>query len=155
MLISIFELLLYFGIEHILYGLKDAHIIFSFFVLIAGLFLYSFEFNFMKGLIRNDIVAAKRFSNTFRYIHDLLTSNNTRNSIGKIYPPELELKITTELSPTTCSYLDLSISITNNKFNTDLYDKRDAFGFRIVNFLHMDSNLPSKPCIWCLYITIG
>ena len=67
-----------------------------------------------------------------------------RNSIGKIYPHELELKITTE-SPTVCSYLDLSISIINNNFQTDLYDKGDAFGFRIVNFQHMDSNIPSKP----------
>ena len=69
---------------------------------------------------------------------------HTCNSIGKIYPPELELKITTE-SPTACSYLDLSISIINNKFQTDLYDKRNEFGLRIVNFPHMDSNIPSKP----------
>ena len=45
--------------------------------LIADLFLFSFEFDFIKGLIHNDIVVAKRFSNTFRYIDDLLTLNNT------------------------------------------------------------------------------
>ena len=114
--------------------------------LIADPFLFSFERDFMKGLICNDIAVAKRCSNTIRYIDDLLTLNNTtfRNSIGKIYPPELELKITTE-SPTACSYLDLSISLIYNKFQTDLYDKRDGFGFRIINFPHMDSNIPSKP----------
>ena len=35
---------------------------------------------------------------------------------------------------------------------TDLYDKKEAFNFRIVNFLHVDSNnihiyIPSKPTI--------
>ena len=31
------------------------------------------------------------------------------------------------------------------KFTTDLYDKREAFNFTIVNYPHMDSNIPSKP----------
>ena len=64
--------------------------------------------------------------------------------IGQIYPPELELKKTTE-SHDSCSYLDLNISVLNSKFCTDLYDKRDTFSFSIVNFPHMDSNIPSKP----------
>ena len=100
----------------------------------------------MRNLIRKDLSTAKRFCKTFRYIDDLLTLNNSRfkDVAGKIYPPELELKRTTE-SPTRCSYLDLDISIAGHRFCTDLYDKRDAFNFRIVNFPHMDSNIPSKP----------
>ena len=35
----------------------------------------------------------------------------------------------------TCTY----------KFTTDLYDKREVFNFTIVNYPHMDSNIPSKP----------
>ena len=50
---------------------------------------------------------------------------------------------TTE-GPTTCSYLDLNVSIAGYRFCTDLYDKRDAFNFRIVNFPHIDNNIPSK-----------
>ena len=72
------------------------------------------------------------------YINDLLTLK------GHIYPPELELKKTTG-SPTNCSYLGLNIIVSGLKFVTDLYDKREAFNFRIVNFPHMDSNIPSKP----------
>ena len=34
--------------------------------------------------------------------------------------------------------------VISNKF-TDLYDKREAFNFTIVNYPHMDSNIPSKP----------
>ena len=84
---------------------------------------------------------------SFRYImDDLLTLNNSRfiDSKDEIYPPELELKKNTE-SSINCSYLDLDITIKDFKFVTDLYDKRDAFNFRIVNFPHMDSNIPSKP----------
>ena len=114
--------------------------------LVADLFLFSFEFEFMRTLIRTDFSVARKFSKTFRYIDDLLTLNNPEfsNFIGHIYPQELELKKTTE-SPENCSYLDLSISIVNHKFATDLYDKRETFNFTIVNFPHMDSNIPSKP----------
>ena len=101
---------------------------------------------FMKPLIQTDLSVAAKFSNTCRYIDDLLTLNNPdfQACIGQIYPPELELKKTTE-SHDRCSYLDLNISVLNSKFCTDLYDKRDTFSFSIVNFPHMDSNIPSKP----------
>ena len=114
--------------------------------LVADLFLFSYEFEFMKSLIRTDLSVAAKFSNTCRYIDDLLTLNNPdfQACIGQIYPPELELKKTTE-SHDSCSYLDLNINVLNGKFCTDLYDKRDAFNFSIVNFPHMDSNIPSKP----------
>ena len=84
----------------------------------------------MRGLIHKDLTAAIRFCRTFRYIDDLLTLNNLnfKNSIDKICPPELELKRTIE-GPTTCSYLDLNVSIAGHRFCTDLYDKRDVFNF--------------------------
>ena len=114
--------------------------------LVADLFLFSYEFEFMKSLIRTDLSVAAKFNNTCRYIDDLLTLNNPdfQACIGQIYPPELELKKTTE-SHDSCFYLDLNINILNGKFYTDLYDKRDTFSFSIVNFPHMDSNIPSKP----------
>ena len=114
--------------------------------LVVDLFLFSYEFEFMKSLIRTDLSVAAKFSNTCRYIDDLLTLNNPdfQASIGQIYPPELELKKTTE-SHDSCSYLDLNINVQNGKFCTDLHDKRDTFSFSIVNFPHMDSNIPSKP----------
>ena len=49
---------------------------------------------------------------------------------------------------TVCiSYLDLEINIRDRKFTTAVFDKRDGFSFHtyIVNFPHMDSNIPSKP----------
>ena len=46
--------------------------------LIANLFLFYYEYNFMKGFIKTNINLAKRFSTTVRYIVDLLTLNSTR-----------------------------------------------------------------------------
>ena len=58
-----------------------------------------------------------------------------------IYPPELTLKRTTE-SDTT---LDVSISICQGNFITEVFDKRDNFNFDIVNYPYMCSNIPTKP----------
>ena len=78
--------------------------------LVADLFLFSYEFEFMKSLIRTDLSVAAKFSNTCRYIDDLFTLNNPdfQACIGQIYPPELELKKTTE-SHDSCSSLDYTL----------------------------------------------
>ena len=105
---------------------------------LANLFLFYFEYNCMKHLIKSNIHLAKQFS---RYIDDLLTLNNNRFTtvIPNIYPPELELKRTTE-SPTMLSYLDITIE--NGKYHTTIFDKS---GFNILNFPHLCSNIPTKP----------
>ena len=66
--------------------------------LVADLFLFSFEFEFMKMQISNDLPLARKFNRTFRYIDDLLTLNNPGfcTFIDQIYPKELKLKRTTE-----------------------------------------------------------
>ena len=97
----------------------------------------------------NNGVRTKRFSDTVRYIDDLLTLNNNsfEEEIINIYPPELTLKRTTE-SNSRISYLDISISICNNKYVTEVYinyDKRENFNFNIVNYPYMCSNIPTKP----------
>ena len=65
--------------------------------------------------------------------------------MSDIYPKELTISETTE-STSIASYLDLLfIRDKNNNITTKLYDKRDAFGFQIVNFPFMSSNIPSAP----------
>ena len=61
-----------------------------------------------------------------------------------IYPPELVLKKTSE-DPLCISYLDISITLSQHKFATTVYDKRDNFKFDIVNFPFLDSNIPTNP----------
>ena len=50
----------------------------------------------------------------------------------EIYPQELSL--TSDDATVQANYLDSSIEIKNDKIHTSLFDKRDAFGFTIVNF---------------------
>ena len=68
------------------------------------------------------------------------------NYISAIYPSELQLTDTSTSSTEVC-YLDTNIKTggTNTPFRTSIYDKRDDFTFRIVNFPHMDSNIPANP----------
>ena len=42
----------------------------------ANLFLYHFEANWIKSLKKENLQKARRFSNTFRFIDDLLTIND-------------------------------------------------------------------------------
>ena len=64
--------------------------------------------------------------------------------ISTIYPSELQLTATSTSSTEVC-YLDTNIKTgsTNTPFRISI--KRDNFTFRIVNFPHMDSNIPTNP----------
>ena len=63
---------------------------------VANLFLFAYEYEFMKGLLKDNITLASKFSNTYRYIDDLLCINNkdVELSINDIYPQELILEKT-------------------------------------------------------------
>ena len=110
--------------------------------LLANLFLFYYEYKFMKEKLKQNSQVAKIFSNAFRYIDDLLTLNNPtfEQEISNIYPQQLELKRTTE-TDSRLSYLDLEVNISDRRFTTTVFDKRDGFNFHIVNFPHMDSNI--------------
>ena len=75
--------------------------------LLANLYLFHYEYLYMKNLIKGNFGIAKQFSHTVRYIDDLLTLNNPsfEAEIASIYPHELVLKKTTE-SRDRLSYLD-------------------------------------------------
>ena len=81
--------------------------------LLADLFLYSYEAEFIQKLLheKNKSLAVA-FNSTFRYIDDVLSINNDRfhSYVDSIYPSELEIKDTTE-SSTSASYLDVLLNI--------------------------------------------
>ena len=116
--------------------------------LLADIFLYSYEAEFIQSLLstgREKI--ASQFNFTYRYIDDVLSINtpNLENYLGQMYPAELEIKYTAE-SNTSASYLDLLLSIeSDGQLRTSLYDKRDDSNFHITNFLFLSSNIPSSP----------
>ncbi|KAK3094748.1 hypothetical protein FSP39_005718 [Pinctada imbricata] len=116
--------------------------------LLADLFLYSYEADFIQTLRSTGRKhLASQFNFTFRYIDDVLSINNPKfkDHLHELYPHELEIKETTE-SDRSASYLDILLSFdANGHLNTSLYDKRDDFSFHITNFPFMSSNIPSSP----------
>ena len=102
--------------------------------LLADVFLYSYENEFLDKLIKEGkIKLARKFNLSYHYIDDFISFNNTRfkEFISDIYPKELTISETTK-STSIASDLDLLfIRDKNNNIMTKLYDKRDIFGFHL------------------------
>ena len=76
--------------------------------LLAYLFLYFYEAEFIQGLLKSGKKQlAQRFNFTYRYIYDVLSLSNSKFSdyLDFIYPSEPEIKDTAE-STKSISYLD-------------------------------------------------
>ena len=116
--------------------------------LLANLFFYSYENEFLDKLIKEGKrKLARKFNLSYRHIDDLISFNNKRfkEFISDIYSKELTISETTQ-STSIASYLDLLFTRDrSNNTTTKLYDKCDAFGFHIVNSSFMSSNIPSAP----------
>ena len=97
--------------------------------LLADLFLYSYEADFIQELPKkNEKKLARSFHFTFRYIDDVFSLNNSRfgDFVDRIYPIELEIKDTT-YTDRSASYIDLHLEIdSEGRLRTKLYDKRDV-----------------------------
>ena len=116
--------------------------------LFADLFLHSYENEFLDKLIKEGKrKLARRFNLSYRYIDDLISFNNKRfkEFISDTYPQRTH-NFRNDRIYVSASYLDLLFTrYKNNNITTKLYDKRDTFGFHIVNFPFMSSNIPSAP----------
>ena len=116
--------------------------------LLADLFLYSYENEFLDKLIKEGKrKLPRKFNLSYHYIDDVISFNNKKfkEFISDIYPKELTISENTE-STSVASYLDLLfIQDNSNNITTRLYEKRDMFGFHVVNFPFMSSNIPSAP----------
>ena len=80
-------------------------------------------------------------------IDDVLSINNSRfpEFLPLIYPPELEVKETTDTA-SSASFLDLYLELDHSgQLSTKIYDKRDDFNLKIINFPNMYSNIPASP----------
>ena len=78
--------------------------------LLADIFLYSYEAEFIQSLVstcRKRL--ASQFNFTYRYIDDVLSINNPdfENYLGQMYPPELEIKDTTESNTSVALFTKL------------------------------------------------
>jgi hypothetical protein len=116
--------------------------------LLADLFLYSYESEFLQNLVKHKkIYEARAFNFTYRYIDDDLSINDPRFAefLPLVNPPELEIKETTDTASST-SILDIYLEFDDSgQLSTNIYDKRDDFNFKIINFPNMCSNIPASP----------
>ena len=114
---------------------------------LANLFLYSYEFDFLNDTLKQkDLSTLYKFNKCYRYIDDLLAVNNDKtldDFKGRIYPPELQLNCE-DKNDQEVNYLDLHLEIKNKCIQYRLYDKRDNFGFSIVNFPDLSGNIPTS-----------
>ena len=93
------------------------------------------------------------FNDTSRYLDDIFTIDNPEfeKHIPDIYPTELHLNkaITSDKE---ISFLDLDIKVVGIDVHTSVYDKRDDFGFPIVNIPRFSGDVPRLPS-YVVYIS--
>ena len=116
--------------------------------LVADLFLYCYERDFMESLNHDnqaDVIEA--FNSTSRCLDDLLNIDNPyfEGKVKQIYPPEVQLNKANN-TDTEAPFLDLHLSTANGFVSSKIYDKRDDFDFDIVNFPFLDGtcNVPRR-----------
>ena len=116
--------------------------------LLADLFLYSYENEFLDNMIRSGHRRlARLFSLCKRYTDDLIIFNNKKflEYLKEIYPFQLTVEKSNK-SDHLADYPDLTfIMDSGGKLSTRLYDKRDDFHFHIINFPFRRSSIPSGP----------
>ena len=126
-------------------------------LLLAALFLYPYESDFLDNMIRSGRghrKLARSFNLCFPYIDDLIVFNSKKfwEYVKDIYTSQLNVEKINQ-SDNLTSYHDLTFTIEKDgKLSTKLYDKRDGFDFYIVNFPFLSSNIPSGPS-YSVYIS--
>ena len=115
---------------------------------VADLFLYWYEHDYVSKGVLVDDPAIHLLKHASRYIDDLNVPN-INSSICEsicydyIYPDELDI-VPTNTSFSNTTFLDLDISVIDGKFISKLYDKRRDFGFKVITFPNLRSNIPNK-----------
>ena len=97
---------------------------------------------------QKNFTVLKQFNYTYRYIDDI-TIINGNGALDKymkdIYHKSLTLvKVNTNTN--IADVLDITIEFDKCKCTTSTFDKRRNFNFTIVNFPHINSNVPQNMC---------
>lgn len=116
---------------------------------LANLYLYVHESEFIDKLHKTSAAKARQFHLTFRFIDDLLSLDNpnwdeaiTRTADnGGLYPDELALS-DTSISDEEANFLGMHIKSFVTRFQVAVYDKRDTFPFEVRRYPRIDSLIP-------------
>ena len=87
-----------------------------------------------------------KFNDTSRCLDDKFITDNLNflNIFPNIYPRELQLN-KANTSDKESSFLDLNIKVIGRSIHTSVYDKRDNFGFPIINFPRLSGTVSRLP----------
>ena len=124
--------------------------------LVADLFLFCYERDFMKSLSRvNQADIIEVFNSTSRCLDDLLNIDNIYfdQMVDRIYPTELQLNRANS-SDTEAPFLDLNLCISNGTVSTKIYDKRDDLDFDISISLFWMAMFPGVPHLGYMYLNL-
>ena len=115
---------------------------------LANIYLHVFEYDYIQSLVLSGkLDVATMLSSIFRFQDDLIAFEDNKlcaTLISSIYPSVMELQ-NTNLSPNKVNYLDMTISIYRGKYCYKSYDKRNDFGFEIINYPDIRGNIPKTP----------
>ena len=121
---------------------------------IANLTLYRYESKHVKSLSKSNYWRALKFRGCFRLMDDI-TCVNLGNvfdeDVIKIYPASLQLN-KENIGDRVADVLDLHIELNPNTklYDYKLFDKRDKFKFKIVNYPDLSGNI-STTCAYGVY----
>ena len=114
--------------------------------LLADLFLYTYENEFLNNMMRSGHRRfARSFNLCYRHTDDLIVFNNKTfwDYLKEIYPSQLTVE-KANTSDHQADYLNPTFIIdSGSKLATRQYNRRDDFDFHIVNFPFLSSNIPS------------
>ena len=115
---------------------------------LANIFLHIFEYNYINSLVHNgELELAAKLRNIFRFQDDLIVFEDNKlleTVLGNIYPQVMELE-NTNISPNKVNYLDMTISVHRGRYYYKSFDKRNDFGFEIINYPDIQGNIPRGP----------
>ena len=120
---------------------------------LANLYLFTYEYAYIKDLNVHKVESKKLFKFCSRYIDDLCIPNGPIDFLGlskDIYPDCLILEKTNPVD-TRVTFLDMDINIIGSKFDIKLYDKRTDFAFNVLSMPNMRSNVPETPTYGVFY----
>ena len=121
---------------------------------LANLYLSAYEAGFIDTLMeQKKFQKARDFCLSFRFIDGLLPTDNPNSEMfykkhedGGMYPSDLKVNDTSD-DDGSVTFLGMRIaSDMMDGFDIKLFDKRKAFPFKVRNYPHLESNIPSSIC---------
>jgi len=110
---------------------------------LANLYLYSYESGFLD---RQDVTTARKYVGVFRYIDDLLSSDNPclqdQLDANNIYPAFLQLNATSS-SQLETEFLGMQVRGYGEEIELDVADSKKKFPFAKINYPSLRGNFPS------------